>query len=108
MCALVTGVQTWALPILDANLLGLQSVELGNRLIELEREAYDIAGEEFNLGSPKQLCAILYDKLGCPVLSKTAGGQTSTAESVLAERSEDRSEGQECVCTCRSRRSPYH
>ncbi len=71
--------------LVDANLLGLQSVELGNKLVELEREAYGIAGEEFNLGSPKQLCAILYDKLGCPVLSKTAGGQPSTAESVLAE-----------------------
>ncbi len=74
--------------LVDANLLGLQSVELGNRLVELEREAYEIAGEEFNLGSPKQLCAILYDKLGCPVLSKTAGGQPSTAESVLAELAE--------------------
>ncbi|WP_417792408.1 DNA polymerase I [Stutzerimonas xanthomarina] len=74
--------------LVDANLLGLQSVELGNKLVELEREAYGIAGEEFNLGSPKQLCAILYDKLGCPVLSKTAGGQPSTAESVLAELAE--------------------
>ena len=74
--------------LVDANLLGLQSVELGNKLVELEREAFDIAGEEFNLGSPKQLCAILYDKLGCPVLSKTAGGQPSTAESVLAELAE--------------------
>ncbi len=74
--------------LVDANLLGLQSVELGNKLVELERDAYEIAGEEFNLGSPKQLCAILYDKLGCPVLSKTAGGQPSTAESVLAELAE--------------------
>ncbi len=71
--------------LVDANLLGLQSVELGEKLVALEREAYDIAGEEFNLGSPKQLCAILYEKLGCPVLSKTAGGQPSTAESVLAD-----------------------
>ena len=74
--------------LVDANLLGLQSVEIGNKLVELEREAYGIAGEEFNLGSPKQLCAILYDKLGCPVLSKTAGGQPSTAESVLADLAE--------------------
>ncbi len=74
--------------LVDANLLGLQSVEIGNKLVELEREAYEIAGEEFNLGSPKQLCAILYDKLGCPVLSKTAGGQPSTAESVLADLAE--------------------
>lgn len=74
--------------LVDAQLLGQQSVELGDRLMQLKREAFDIAGEEFNLGSPKQLCAILYDKLGCPVLSKTAGGQPSTAESVLAELAE--------------------
>ena len=71
--------------LVDAQLLGQQSVELGEKLVALEREAYELAGEEFNLGSPKQLCAILYEKLGCPVLSKTAGGQPSTAESVLAE-----------------------
>ena len=74
--------------LVDAKLLGQQSVELGEKLVALEREAYDMAGEEFNLGSPKQLCAILYEKLGCPVLSKTAGGQPSTAESVLAELAE--------------------
>ncbi len=74
--------------LVDAQLLGQQSVELGDKLVQLEREAFDIAGEEFNLGSPKQLCAILYDKLGCPVISKTAGGQPSTAESVLAELAE--------------------
>jgi len=74
--------------LVDAQLLGLQSVELGEKLVQLEREAFDIAGEEFNLGSPKQLGAILYQKLGCPVLSKTAGGQPSTAEGVLAELAE--------------------
>jgi DNA polymerase-1 len=74
--------------LVDANLLGLQSVEIGNKLVELERQAYDMAGEEFNLGSPKQLGTILYEKLGCPVLSKTAGGQPSTAESVLADLAE--------------------
>jgi DNA polymerase-1 len=74
--------------LVDAELLGRQSRELGERMLELEREAYDIAGQEFNLGSPKQLCAILYDKLGCPVLSKTASGQPSTAENVLAELAE--------------------
>jgi DNA polymerase-1 len=73
----------------DANLLGQQSLELGQRMAELEREAYAIAGEEFNLGSPKQLGAILYDKLGLPVLAKTATGQPSTAESVLAELAEE-------------------
>ena len=74
--------------LVDARLLGEHSRELGEKLVALERQAYDIAGEEFNLGSPKQLCAILYEKLGCPVLSKTAGGQPSTAESVLAELAE--------------------
>ncbi|MGK9067030.1 DNA polymerase I [Stutzerimonas chloritidismutans] len=74
--------------LVDANLLGLQSVEIGNKLVELERQAFEMAGEEFNLGSPKQLGAILYDKLGCPVLSKTASGQPSTAEAVLAELAE--------------------
>ncbi len=74
--------------LVDANLLGKQSVELGEKMVELQRQAYDLAGEEFNLGSPKQLGAILYEKLGLPVLSKTATGQPSTAENVLAELAE--------------------
>ncbi|MBX6437018.1 DNA polymerase I [Pseudomonas syringae pv. tomato] len=74
--------------LVDANLLGIQSVELGDKLTALEREAFAIAGEEFNLGSPKQLGVILYEKLGMPILSKTATGQPSTAEAVLAELAE--------------------
>src|SRR5690606_16745084 len=74
--------------LVDAKLLGEHSRELGERLVQLEREAFAIAGEEFNLGSPKQLGVILYEKLGLPVLSKTAKGQASTAESVLAELAE--------------------
>lgn len=74
--------------LVDANLLGIQSVELGEKMIALEREAFAIAGEEFNLGSPKQLGVILYEKLGLPILSKTAKGQASTAEAVLAELAE--------------------
>ncbi|WP_263263541.1 DNA polymerase I [Pseudomonas sp. RIT-PI-S] len=74
--------------LVDAGLLAAQSLELGEKLVTLEREAYDIAGEEFNLGSPKQLGVILYEKLGMPVLSKTAKGQASTAEAVLAELAE--------------------
>ena len=74
--------------LVDAQLLGIQSVELGDKLVQLEREAFAIAGEEFNLGSPKQLGVILYEKLGLPVLSKTAKGQASTAEAVLAELAE--------------------
>ncbi|MBD1552946.1 DNA polymerase I [Pseudomonas typographi] len=74
--------------LVDGKLLGAQSLELGEKLVALEREAFDIAGEAFNLGSPKQLGAILYEKLGLPVLSKTATGQPSTAEAVLAELAE--------------------
>ncbi|MHC6223253.1 DNA polymerase I [Pseudomonas sp. X10] len=74
--------------LVDAGLLAIQSQELGVKMAELEREAFEIAGEQFNLGSPKQLGVILYDKLGMPVLSKTAKGQASTAEAVLAELAE--------------------
>ncbi|GGU47930.1 DNA polymerase I [Pseudomonas laurentiana] len=74
--------------LVDAKLLGIQSLELGEKLVALEREAFAIAGEEFNLGSPKQLGVILYEKLGLPILSKTAKGQASTAEAVLAELAE--------------------
>ncbi|MFC6298544.1 DNA polymerase I [Pseudomonas sp. CCM 7893] len=75
--------------LVDAELLGVQSIELGNKMVALEREAFEIAGEEFNLGSPKQLGAILYEKLGLPVLKKTGKGQASTAEEVLAKLAED-------------------
>jgi DNA polymerase-1 len=74
--------------LVDAKLLGLHSVELGDKLVALERQAFDIAGEEFNLSSPKQLGVILYEKLGLPIISKTAKGQASTAEAVLAELAE--------------------
>ncbi len=71
--------------LVDAELLGKQSQAIGLRLIEVEREAYRLAGEEFNLSSPKQLQAIFYEKLGLPVLKKTPTGQPSTAEPVLQE-----------------------
>ncbi|MBS7662808.1 DNA polymerase I [Pseudomonas lalucatii] len=74
--------------LVDAKLLGEHSQELGDKLVELERQAFAIAGEEFNLASPKQLGVILYEKLGLPILSKTAKGQPSTAEAVLAELAE--------------------
>ncbi|WP_338509538.1 DNA polymerase I [Pseudomonas trivialis] len=75
--------------LVDKELLGIQSIELGHKMVELERQAFEIAGEEFNLGSPKQLGSILYDKLGMPVLKKTGKGQASTAEEVLAKLAED-------------------
>jgi DNA polymerase I len=70
---------------LDVKALEKQSKELAVRLEELEKKAYELAGEEFNLGSPKQLQKIFYEKLQYPVKSKTAKGQPSTAEPVLQE-----------------------
>lgn len=61
------------------------SRELSQRLDALEAQAYELAGETFNLGSPKQLGTILFDKLGLPVVKKTAKGQPSTNEEVLQE-----------------------
>ncbi|GFM60449.1 DNA polymerase I [Pseudomonas cichorii] len=72
----------------DANLLGIQSVELGNTMVELERQAFALAGEEFNLGSTTQLGKILYEKLQLPVLGKTPTGKPSTSEDVLVKLSE--------------------
>ena len=71
--------------LVDARMLARQSEELAARMQEIEQEAYAVAGEEFNLGSPKQIQAILFDKLGLPVLKKTPKGAPSTAEEVLAE-----------------------
>lgn len=70
---------------IDPDMLHQQSQALATRLAELEQEVYGLAGETFNLGSPKQLQAILYDKLQLPVLKKTPTGQPSTAEPVLQE-----------------------
>jgi len=71
--------------IVSANLLHKQTQELGDRLKEIEQQAYDLAGEEFNLASPKQLGHILFEKLNIPVLKKTAKGAPSTKEEVLQE-----------------------
>ncbi len=71
--------------LLDEELLNNQSKELQERLAGLEQEAYRLAGEEFNLGSPKQLQQIFFEKLQLPVIKKTPKGQPSTAEPVLAE-----------------------
>ena len=69
--------------MIDEKLLTEQSRALKDKIDELEKKAYALAGEEFNLGSPKQLIKILYDRLELPVLKKTPKGQPSTAESVL-------------------------
>ena len=71
--------------MVDAHLLGQQSQQLAERIVELEREAFDLAGEEFNLNSPKQLQALFFEKLGLPIIKKTPKGQPSTAEPVLQE-----------------------
>ena len=74
---------------LDSDALGRQSAELAERLEELEQSAFALADESFNLSSPKQLQALLYDKLELPVLRKTPTGQPSTAEDVLQELAEN-------------------
>ncbi len=71
--------------LLDKKLLRAQSNELEKRMQQLEQEAYVLAGEEFNLGSPKQLQTIFFEKLNIPVIKKTPKGQPSTAEPVLQE-----------------------
>ncbi|MDX1562667.1 MAG: DNA polymerase I, partial [Gammaproteobacteria bacterium] len=75
--------------LVDAEMLAKQSGELADAMAETEAKAYAAAGTEFNLGSPKQLQEILFDKLELPVLGKTPKGQPSTAESVLADLAQD-------------------
>ena len=70
---------------IDVRRLNQQSAELADRMREIEASAHESAGGPFNLGSAKQIQAILFEKLGLPVLAKTPKGQPSTAESVLQE-----------------------
>jgi len=69
--------------LIDRDRLAEQSRVLAERMMALENEAYEIAGQPFNLGSPKQIGEILFGKLGLPVAKKTASGAPSTDESVL-------------------------
>lgn len=71
--------------LIDANVLAKQSQEITQRLSEIEKMAFEIAGEEFNLSSPKQLQVILFEKLNLPIIKKTPGGAASTNEEVLEE-----------------------
>lgn len=71
--------------LLDSQLLLKQSEELDQLCQQIEQQAFNLAGEEFNLNSPKQLQAILFDKLGLPIIKKTPKGQPSTAEPILQE-----------------------
>ena len=75
--------------LVDADMLSRQSKELAETMATTEAAVFDIAGGEFNLGSPKQLQEILFEKLELPVLGKTPKGQPSTAENVLVELAED-------------------
>jgi DNA polymerase I len=75
--------------LIDAPTLDKQSHELGKRIMELEREAHDIAGQPFNLSSPKQIGEIFFTKLGLPIIKKTATGAPSTDEEVLEKLAED-------------------
>jgi len=71
--------------LLDKDKLGFQSHELGKEILDKERRAYEAAGQPFNLGSPKQIQEILFDRLRLPVKKKTPSGQPSTDEDSLAE-----------------------
>ena len=75
--------------ILNSKILSSQSKDLENRIKKLEKKAYEIAGEEFNLGSTKQLREIFFDKLNYRIIKKTPGGQPSTDEKVLVELAEE-------------------
>ncbi len=73
--------------MIDAKSLEKQSISLGKRILVIEKEVYDLAGQEFNIGSPKQLQEIFYNQLNLPVLKKTPKGQPSTNEDVMQELS---------------------
>jgi DNA polymerase-1 len=75
--------------LIDAEKLRQQSSEIATRLIQLEGEAYTLAGGEFNLGSPKQIGQIFFEKLELPVVKKTPSGAPSTDEEVLQKLAED-------------------
>ena len=75
--------------LIDAAQLKKQSHELGQRIVALEAEAHALAGQAFNLGSPKQIGEIFFDKLGLPIVKKTATGKPSTDEEVLEKLAED-------------------
>lgn len=71
--------------LIDCDMLAQQSMELSSQICSLEQHAHDLAGQAFNLGSPKQIQTILYDQMNLPVIKKTPKGQPSTDESVLQE-----------------------
>ncbi len=75
--------------LLDSHLLEQQSHELGQSMLAMEQQAYELAGQPFNLNSPKQIQGILFDQLKLPVIKKTPGGVPSTDEDVLSQLAAD-------------------
>ncbi|MDT3679771.1 MAG: DNA polymerase I [Burkholderiaceae bacterium] len=75
--------------LIDAEAMTKQSEELGQRMYALERQAVELVGAPLNMGSPKQLCEVLYEGLGLPVLKRTASGAPSTDEDVLEKLAQD-------------------
>ncbi len=75
--------------LIDAPTLATQSHELGSRILQLEKEAHELAGQPFNLSSPKQIADIFFTKLGLPVVKKTPTGSASTDDEVLQKLAED-------------------
>ncbi len=75
--------------LIDSNMLAIQSRELAEKMLEIEKKAHESAGQPFNLGSPKQLQEILFEQQGLPVIKKTPKGVPSTAEAVLIELAQD-------------------
>ena len=75
--------------LIDAPMLAKQSHEIGQRILVLEQEAHELAGQPFNLSSPKQIGEIFFTKLGLPVVKKTPTGTPSTDEEVLEKLAED-------------------
>jgi DNA polymerase I len=75
--------------LIDTQLLAAQSNELGKRMLEMEKSAYELAGQPFNLNSPKQIGEIFFEKLQLPVVKKTPSGTPSTDEEVLQKLAEN-------------------
>jgi DNA polymerase-1 len=75
--------------LIDAPILATQSHELGQRILQLEKEAHELAGQPFNLSSPKQIGEIFFTKLGLPIVKKTPTGSPSTDDEVLQKLAED-------------------
>ena len=75
--------------LIDAPILATQSHELGQRILQLEKEAHELAGQPFNLASPKQIGEIFFTQLGLPIVKKTATGAPSTDDEVLQKLAED-------------------